>query len=137
MTLMSPSSPRIIELPKYLDDRGNLSFFENRHHIPFDVQRVYMIYDVPGGEIRGGHAFHEQEQFLISLSGSFEVITDNGKKQERFRLNRSYYGLYIPKMIWWHLEEFSTNAVCLCAASTMYLESDYIRDYPLFQKLSQ
>lgn len=126
---------RIIELPKNLDSRGNLSFVQNQTHLPFDIKRVYWIYDVPGGENRGGHAYHYTEEFIIALSGSFDVIVDDGKRKQKFTLNRSYYGLYIPKGMWREIENFSTNSVALELASTEYDEKDYIRDYDEFIKL--
>ena len=126
---------RIIELPKNLDSRGNLSFVQNQTHLPFDIKRVYWIYDVPGGENRGGHAYHNTEEFIIALSGSFDVVVDDGKKKQKFTLNRSYYGLYIPKGMWREIENFSTNSVALELASTEYDEKDYIRDYDEFLKL--
>lgn len=121
--------PEIIQLPKITDPRGNLTFIEGGNHIPFDIKRVYWIYDVPGGETRGGHAFKEQKELIISLSGSFDVIVDNGKTIEKFSLNRSYYGLYVPSGCWRHMENFSTNALAMVLASTNYNENDYIRNY--------
>ena len=121
--------PEIFQLPKITDPRGNLTFIEGGNHIPFDIKRVYWIYDVPGGETRGGHAFKEQKELIISLSGSFDVIVDNGKTIEKFSLNRSYYGLYVPSGCWRHMENFSTNALAMVLASTNYNENDYIRNY--------
>lgn len=121
--------PEIIQLPKITDPRGNLTFIEGLNHIPFDIKRVYWIYDVPGGETRGGHAFKEQKELIVSLSGSFDVIINNGKSIEKFSLNRSYYGLYIPSGYWRHMENFSTNALAMVLASTNYNENDYIRNY--------
>lgn len=121
--------PEIIQLPKITDPRGNLTFIEGLNHIPFDIKRVYWIYDVPGGETRGGHAFKEQKELIISLSGSFDVIINNGKSIEKFSLNRSYYGLYVPSGCWRHMENFSTNALAMVLASTNYNENDYIRNY--------
>jgi len=126
------SAPHVIQLPKVLDARGNLSFIQENQHIPFEVKRTYLIYDVPGGETRGGHAFYEQEEIIIALSGSFDVVTDNGKEKTSFQLNRSYTGLFIPKGIWRHMENFSTNSVCLVIASTSFNEKDYLRDYEAF-----
>lgn len=126
---------RIINLPKHLDARGNLSFVQNQTHIPFDIRRTYWLYDVPGGEVRGGHAFHSTEEFIIALSGSFDVIVDDGKTKEKFTLNRSYYGLYIPKGLWREIRNFSTNSVALELASTTYDRNDYIYDYDEFLKL--
>lgn len=122
----------IINLPKFLDARGNLSFVEQQNHVPFEIKRTYWIYDVPGGEQRWGRAFKECQEFIISLSGSFDVILDNGLEKKTFTLNRSYYGLYIPKGIWRVLDNFSTNSVALVMASTCYDESDYIRNYDEF-----
>lgn len=126
---------KIINLPKILDKRGNLSFFQEKVHIPFDITRVYWIYDVPGGEIRGGHAYRELYELIIALSGSFDVIVDNGVSKEKFTLNRSYYGLLVPKMVWRQLENFSTNSLCLIAASLPYDENDYIKNYEQFKNL--
>jgi dTDP-4-dehydrorhamnose 3,5-epimerase-like enzyme len=124
---------RIIDLPKIADARGNLTFIEENNHIPFEIQRVYYLYDVPGGESRGGHAHRKLEQFIIAASGSFDVILDDGVNSERFYLNRSYFGLYIPTMIWRELENFSSGSVCLVLASHFYDEDDYIRDYDEFR----
>ena len=129
--------PRIIELPKFIDARGNLSFAQNNTHIPFEIKRTYWLYDVPGGENRGGHAYRETEEFVIALSGSFDVIVDNGKEKKIFHLNRSYYGLYIPKGMWREMDNFSTNSLALEFASTKYDPSDYIRDYDEFLKLKE
>ncbi len=119
---------KLIDLPKIPDDRGNLSFFENEKHIPFTIQRVYWIYDVPGGEQRGGHAYRTMQEFIIALSGSFDVVLFDGKEEKKFTLNRSYYGLYVPKMIWRSMENFSTNALAFTATDQLFSESDYIRD---------
>ena len=113
--------PRIIELPKFLDARGNLSFAQNNTHIPFEIKRTYWLYDVPGGESRGGHAYRETEEFVIALSGSFDVIVDDGKEKKTFHLNRSYYGLYIPKGMWREIDNFSTNSLALEFAPSMIL----------------
>jgi len=126
---MPLSDCRSIELPKILDYRGNLSFVEPGRPIPFVVQRVYWIYDVPGGETRGGHAYKTLQEFMIALSGSFDVVLDDGGQRKVVSLNRSYFGLYVPNMIWRYLENFSTNAVCMILASLFYSEDDYIRDY--------
>ena len=126
---------KIINLPKILDSRGNLSFVEQFKHIPFEIKRTYWIYDVPGGEARGGHAYRENQEFVIALSGSFDVILDNGKEKTVFSLNRSYYGLYIPKGIWREINNFSTNSLALVLSSTRYNEEDYIRDYQKFISL--
>ncbi|HVE71215.1 MAG TPA: FdtA/QdtA family cupin domain-containing protein [Thermoanaerobaculia bacterium] len=128
---------RLIDLPKILDTRGNLTFVEGVKHIPFAIERVYWIYDVPGGETRGGHAYRRLDEFLISLSGSFDVVLDDGGSKRTVQLNRSYYGLFVPRMIWRHLENFSTNAVCLILASTAYDESDYVRDYAQYGQMRQ
>lgn len=124
---------RVIELPKIPDVRGNLTFAEGHAHVPFRIKRAYWIYDVPGGEIRGGHAYLKLEEFFVALSGSFDVVVDNGNESSRFHLNRSYRGLYVPRLLWRHLENFSTNAVCLILASEHYDENDYIRDYDDFR----
>lgn len=125
---------KIIDLPKISDARGNLTFIEGYKHIPFEIKRVYYIYDVPGGESRGGHAHRRLQQFIVAASGSFDVIVDDGLKRKRFNLNRAYYGLYIPPMIWRELNNFSSGAVCLVLASEFYDESDYIRNYEEFKK---
>ena len=125
---------RIIELPKFLDARGNLSFAEQNNHIPFEIKRTYWIYDVPGGEDRGGHAFRENQEVVIALSGAFDVVVDDGERQKKFELNRSYYGLYIPKGLWREIKEFSTNALALEFGSIPYSADDYIRDYDIFLK---
>ncbi len=127
--------PYIIKLPRYLDTRGNLSFIEEDTHLPFKIRRVYWIYDVPGGEIRGGHAFRQTEELIVGLSGSFEVVLHNGYKEFRYLLNRSYYGIYVPKMIWRMLDNFSTNSLALIIASTEYFDADYIRDFEEFREL--
>ena len=129
--------PHIISLPKIEDDRGNLSFFENHSHLPFEIKRTYWIYDVPGGCERGGHAFIKQKEFIIALSGSFDVVITNGYSKQEFSLNRSYYGLYIPNGSWRQLENFSTNSLALVVSSTEYEESDYIRDFDEFLKYKQ
>lgn len=127
--------PIIIELTKISDPRGNLSVVEEMKDIPFKIERTYWIYDVPGGEARGGHAYRENEEFIIALSGSFDVILDDGKKKQTFHLNRSYYGLYVPKGIWREMDNFSTNSLALVLASTKFDENDYIRDYGVFKNL--
>lgn len=127
--------PQIINLPKFLDQRGNLSFIEEYKHIPFKIKRTYWIYDVPGGESRGGHAYKYTEEFIVALSGALEVVLDDGEKKESFLLNRSYYGLYVPKGYWREMVNFSTNSVGLILAPTLYEPDDYIRDYYEFLKL--
>ena len=127
---------RMIELPKIVDRRGNLTFIEACKHVPFDIKRVYYLYDVPGGASRGGHAHRHLQQFVIAASGSFTVLTDNGYQKEDFYLNRSYYGLYIPTMTWREIDNFSSGSVCLVLASELYDAEDYIRDYQEFKKLA-
>jgi dTDP-4-dehydrorhamnose 3,5-epimerase-like enzyme len=134
---MTTENVQIIELPKILDKRGNLTFIESGNHIPFKIKRVYWIYDVPGGAVRGGHAFKEQKELIVSLSGSFDVVVDDGKEKQVFQLNRSYYGLYIPAGVWRHMENFSTNSLAFVLASTNYDETDYIRDYNYFKTYGQ
>jgi len=131
------SECRIIDLPKVVDRRGNLTFVEENRQIPFEIKRVYYLYDVPGGEERGGHAHKRLQQFIIAASGSFDVILDNGSVQMRYHMNRSYYGLYIPTMIWRELDNFSSGSVCLVLASELYDEEDYIRDYENFRELAK
>lgn len=130
---MDTTKPQIIELPKFEDERGNLSFIEQFKHIPFPIKRSYWIYDVPGGEKRGGHAYYETQEFIVALSGSFDVVLDDGKERKTFSLNRSYYGLYVPKGIWREMENFSTNSLALVLASTEYNENDYEFDYEKFK----
>lgn len=132
---MTINDARIIELPKILDERGNLSFFENEKHIPFSIARTYWIYDVPGGEARGGHAYRSLQEFIIALSGSFDIVLNDGKKEKIFSLNRSYMGLYVPEMIWRHMENFSTNSLALIAADQPYNADEYIRDLSIYKKL--
>ena len=128
---------KIIQLPKFPDERGNLSFFENHNQIPFEIKRVHWIYDVPGGEDRGGHAFKENQEVVIALSGAFDVLVDDGERQKRFELNRSYYGLYIPAGLWRKMENFSTNSFALEFGSVKYSAEDYIRDYNEFLNLKK
>ena len=128
---------RFINLPKFLDGRGNLSFVQQEEHIPFTIRRTYWLYDVPGGECRGGHAYYENEEFIIALSGSFDVILDDGIEKKTFHLNRSYYGLYVPKGLWREMENFSTNSLALVLSSTLYNERDYIYEYDEFIKLKR
>ncbi|WP_419781759.1 sugar 3,4-ketoisomerase [Maridesulfovibrio sp.] len=132
--MIKEDKPQIIELPKILDNRGNLTFIENSRHIPFDIKRVYYLYDVPGGETRGGHAHKKLRQYIIAASGSFDVVLDDGKTKTKFSLNRSYYGLYIPTMTWRELENFSSGSVCLVLASEYYDPSDYYYSYDEFIK---
>ena len=129
--------PQIINLPKFLDERGNLSFIEEEKHIPFKIARSYWIYDVPSGEVRGGHAYKVNQEFIVALSGSFDVILDDGEEKQTFHLNRSYYGLYVPKGWWRSMENFSTNSLALVVASTMYDKEDYIYDYEEFKKMKR
>ncbi len=125
---------RIIELPKVEDYRGNLSFLEIEKHIPYSIERVYWIYDVPGGQSRGGHAFKEQQEFIIAISGSFTITLDYGYSKEYFDMKRSYYGLFIPAGIWRQMDNFSTNSLALVISSTKYYELDYIRNYDEYLK---
>ena len=125
---MTLDKAKLIQLPKILDRRGNLTFIEGNQHIPFEIKRTYWIYDVPGGETRGGHAFKEQQEFIVALSGSFDVIIDDGINRKTIQLNRSYFGLYIPKGIWRQMENFSTNSLAMILASSFSLD-DYIFDY--------
>ena len=129
---MSLSSCRLIDLPKIADPRGNLTFIEGGRHIPFDIQRAYYLYDVPGGASRGGHAHKALHQLIIAMSGSFDIVLDDGSEQRRFHLNRSYYGLYVCPMIWREMDNFSSGSVCLVLASNFYSESDYYWDYDEF-----
>jgi len=128
---------RIIELPKFLDARGNLSFAEQNKHIPFEIKRTYWIYDVPGGEERGGHAFKNNQEVIIALSGAFNVVVDDGINKKTFTLNRSYYGLYVPQGLWREMNNFSTNSFALEFGSCHYDKEDYIRDYDEFLKLKK
>lgn len=132
---MKGKEPYIIQLSKVHDVRGNLSFIEENGHIPFAIKRSFWIYDVPGGEQRGGHAYRETEEFIVALSGSFDVVLDNGVEKKTYHLNRSYYGLYVPKMMWREMNNFSTNSLALVLSLTKYDESDYIRDYDQFKNL--
>lgn len=131
------NSARIIELPRFLDSRGNLSFVEQLNHIPFVIKRTYWIYDVPGGEYRGGHAFKENQEFIVALSGAFDVIVDDGQQKKTFTLNRSYYGLYVPAGTWREMTNFSTNSFALEFGSILFDKSDYIRDYNQFLELKK
>lgn len=132
---MDLSEVKIIELPKITDQRGNLSFVEEGRHIPFTIRRNYWIYDVPGGEIRGGHAYKENREFIIALSGSFDVLLDDGRESRTYSLNRSYYGLYVPEGIWRQMMNFSTNSLALVMASTPFNRADYVYDYEEFKQL--
>ena len=123
---------RLVELPKISDPRGNLTFIEGNRHIPFDIKRAYYLYDVPGGAERGGHAHKELSQLIIAMSGSFDIVLDDGTEKKRFHLARSYYGLYVCPMIWREMDNFSSGAVCLVLASNLYDESDYYREYSDF-----
>ena len=125
---------KLIDLPKIAEPRGNLTFIEGGRHVPFDIKRVYYLYDVPGGAERGGHAHKDLHQLIVAMSGSFDIVLDDGRQKRRFHLNRSYYGLYVCPMIWREMDNFSSGAVCLVLASNFYAESDYYRDYKDFQK---
>ena len=129
---MLDNNVRVIQLPKIEDERGNLSFYESLNHLPFEIKRSYWIYDVPGGQKRGGHAFKEQHEFIIALSGSFDVVINDGESETTFSLNRSYSGLYVPNMLWREMLNFSTNSLALIVSSTNYADSDYIRDFDSF-----
>lgn len=123
---------KLVSLPKIPDERGNLSFIEEENHIPFKIMRTYWIYDVPGGETRGSHAFFQSEEFIVAISGSFDVILYDGKEEFKYSLNRSYYGLYVPRLTWRTLENFSTNSLALVLSSTVFNDNDYIRDVEQF-----
>lgn len=128
---------KLIFLPKIKDPRGSLSFFENSNQLPFDITRIYWIYDVPGGEFRGGHAFKESHEFIIALSGSFDVVLHDGKQEIKYTLNKSYAGLYVPNLIWRRLENFSTNSLALIVSDTGYNEKDYIKGFNEFKKIKE
>lgn len=132
---MTISDIKIVELPRFLDTRGNLSFVEQNNHIPFEIKRTYWIYDVPGGEARGGHAYKKNNEFIIALSGAFDVVVDDGVNKKTFTLNRSYYGLYVPAGLWREMENFSTNSLALELGSEHYDKEDYIRSYDEFLKM--
>ena len=134
--IVNPAKCEIIDLPKILDHRGNLTFIEGYNHIPFDIKRIYYLYDVPGGAERGGHAHEKLKQFVIAANGSFDVIVDDGFEKKRYHLNRSYYGLYIPTVTWRELDNFSSGSFCLVLASEVYDEKDYIRDYDSFKEIA-
>ena len=131
---MNPKGCTVIELPKIADPRGNLTFIESGRHIPFELKRIFYVYDVPGGESRAGHALKKCHQLIIAISGSFDLVLDDGARKKRFHLNRSYYGLYVPPLIWREIDNFSTNSICLVMASEFYNEGDYFREYPEFTK---
>ena len=135
--ILTISDVKLLNLPKIEDPRGNLSFIEEMNHIPFKIERTYWIYDVPGGQVRGGHAFKEQQELIVALSGSFDVFLDDGKEKKTFSLNRSYYGLYIPAGLWRQMENFSTNALAIVLSSTPFSENDYIREYSDFLKYKE
>lgn len=135
--MVTVNDVKIIELPKFTDPRGNLSFVEQLNHIPFEIKRTYWIYDVPGGENRGGHVFKQNQEFIIALSGAFDVIVDDGENKKKFTLNRSYYGLYVPAGLWREMENFSTNSLALEFGSMNYNPEDYIREYDDFLKLKR
>lgn len=131
---MSNNPARLIDLPKVADKRGNLSIIEELKDIPFEIKRCFWIYDVPGGETRGGHAYRTTQEFIVALSGSFDVVIDDGKTRQAFSLNRSYYGLYVPRMMWRQMQNFSTNSLALIVTNTEFNLDDYIYDYDLFLK---
>lgn len=132
---MTVDDCKLVELPKFLDARGNLSFAENFKQVPFEIKRTYWIYDVPGGESRGGHAYIKNQEFIIALSGAFDVVVDDGEKKKTFSLNRSYFGLYVPNGLWRTMENFSTNSIALEFGSEHYDKRDYIRDIDQFLKM--
>jgi hypothetical protein len=133
--LKDPREPRIIQFPKISDPRGNLTFIEGRRHVPFRIRRTYWVYDVPGGEVRGGHAYRELEEVIIALAGSFDVLVDLGQRTQIYTLNRSYFGLYVPRLVWRQLIHFSTNSVALFLASLAYSKDDYILNYKEFRRI--
>ena len=130
---MTIEDEKLIELPKFMDPRGNLSFVEQNNHIPFEIRRTYWIYDVPGGEVRGGHAYKQTDEFIIAIAGAFDVTVDDGRQKRTFTLNRSYYGLYVPKGLWRTMENFSTASLALEFANTKYDTCDYVMDYEQFK----
>ena len=127
---------RLFDLPKISDPRGNLTFLETNRHVPFDIKRIYYLYDVPGGESRGGHAHRKVEEFIIAASGSFNVVLNDGSSEERFHLSRPYIGLYVANMVWRKLDSFSSGSVCLAVASELFEEEEYIRDFDEFMMLA-
>jgi WxcM-like protein len=131
---MSLDDCKIIDLPRINDPRGNLTFIEGTRHVPFEIKRVYYLYDVPGGAERGGHAHRNLHQLIIAMSGSFDVVLNDGTQQKRFHLNRSYFGMYVCPMIWRELDNFSSGSVCMVLASNLYDEADYFRDYQEFRR---
>jgi dTDP-4-dehydrorhamnose 3,5-epimerase-like enzyme len=133
---MNINEVKLIDLPKIIDDRGNLTFIQEGSHLPFKIERLYWIYDVPGGEVRGGHAYKELYEVIIALSGSFDVVINDGREEKKFSLNRSYYGILVPKMIWRGLENFSTNSLALILASQSYDGNDYLRDFEQYKVLN-
>ena len=133
---MDFETPRIIDLPKFKDPRGNLTFIESRQHVPFEVKRYYWVYDVPGGMWRDGHAFHKQQELIVALSGSFDVVLDRGAGPMTFHLSRPHQGLLVPAMTWRMMQNFSTNSVALMLASTPYDPNDYIEDFDEFKRLT-
>lgn len=134
---MALTDVRVIDLPRIPDPRGNLTFVEGGRHIPFEIKRVFYLYDVPGGESRAGHALKTCQQFIVAMSGSFDVFVDDGIDNRRFHLNRSYNGLYLPALIWRELDNFSSGSVCTVLASEAYNEADYLRDYPSFVRATK
>jgi len=126
---------QLIQLPQIPDERGNLSFFENNSQIPFAIARTYWIYDVPGGQKRGGHAYKTLREFIVALSGSFDVVLNDGFEEKTFTLNRSNIGLLVPQLMWRHMENFATNSLALIAADNLYNEAEYIRDFSVFKQL--
>lgn len=134
---MNINKCKIINLPKINDPRGNLTFIETNRHLPFEFKRIFYLYDVPSGESRAGHALKTCEQFLIAMSGSFDVLVDDGVEKKRYQLNRSFYGLYLPPLIWREIDNFSTSSICLVLASEFYGEADYYREYADFLKAAE
>ena len=133
---MEKTIGKVLCLPKIIDPRGNLTVAESMKDMPFDIKRVYWVYDVPGGEARGGHAYKENQEFIVALSGSFDVILNDGKEKKTYSLNRSYYGLYVPKGVWREMNNFSTNSLALVFSSTKYNSEDYIYDYEFFKSMN-